>query len=80
MAKGDRLRAVVALRVPEQARAGERLDPHLAIERIGAVMIRQSVIDRWHEFSEPLEGRVNSMYLDVKGLVTTCVGNLIDTP
>ena len=43
-------------------------------------MIRQSVIDRWHEFSEPLEGRVNSMYLDVKGLVTTCVGNLIDTP
>lgn len=42
--------------------------------------MRQSVIDNWHRFSEPLEGRVNSMYLDVKGLVTTCVGNLIDTP
>lgn len=42
--------------------------------------MRRSVIDNWHKFSEPLEGRVSSMYLDVKGLVTTCVGNLIDTP
>lgn len=34
---------------------------------------------KWHEFSTPLEGRVLSMYVDVKGLVTTGVGNLIDT-
>jgi uncharacterized protein with NAD-binding domain and iron-sulfur cluster len=38
-----------------------------------------SVFNHWHEFSEPLEGRVHSMYLDVKGLVTTGVGNLIDS-
>ena len=31
-------------------------------------------------FTEPLEGVVRFMYLDVKGLVTTAVGNLIDTP
>jgi GH24 family phage-related lysozyme (muramidase) len=43
-------------------------------------MIRASVLQHYHEFSEPLEGRVHSMYLDVKGLVTTGVGNLIDTP
>lgn len=40
--------------------------------------MHKAVVDRWHEFSEPLEGRVHSMYLDVKGLVTTGVGNLID--
>ena len=33
----------------------------------------------WHQFSEPLEGRVHSLYVDVKGLVTTGVGNLIDS-
>jgi len=32
----------------------------------------------WHAFSEPLEGSVHWMYLDVRGLVTTGVGNLID--
>jgi len=30
------------------------------------------------EFSRPLEGRVHWMYLDIKGLVTTGIGNLID--
>lgn len=43
-------------------------------------LIRPAVLDAWHAFSEPLEGRVHSMYLDVLGLVTTGVGNLIDTP
>lgn len=42
-------------------------------------LIRPAVLDVWHAFSEPLEGRVHSMYLDVLGLVTTGVGNLIDT-
>jgi GH24 family phage-related lysozyme (muramidase) len=40
--------------------------------------MNQAVLTKWHQFSEPLEGRVHSMYLDVKGLVTTGVGNLID--
>lgn len=40
--------------------------------------LHQSVLEHWHEFSEPLEGRVHSMYLDILGLVTTGVGNLID--
>jgi GH24 family phage-related lysozyme (muramidase) len=39
-----------------------------------------SVHAAWHAFSEPFEGRVLSMYLDIKGLVTCGVGNLIDTP
>lgn len=38
-----------------------------------------SVHAAWHAFSTPFEGRVLSMYLDIKGLVTTGVGNLIDT-
>lgn len=33
---------------------------------------------RWIEFSTPFEGRIHWMYLDIKGLVTTGVGNLID--
>lgn len=37
-----------------------------------------SVRAAWASFSEPLEGRVLHMYLDVKGLVTCGVGNLID--
>lgn len=41
-------------------------------------MIRQAVLDAWHTFSEPLEGRVLSMYVDILNLVTTGVGNLID--
>jgi hypothetical protein len=36
------------------------------------------VRDLWHLYSEPLEGRVSWMYRDVKGLVTTAVGVLID--
>jgi hypothetical protein len=42
-------------------------------------MIHPAVLAKWHQFSEPLEGRVHSMYLDIKGLVTTGVGNLIDS-
>ena len=42
--------------------------------------MKQQVLDHYHEYSEPLEGRVHSMYLDILGLVTTGVGNLIDTP
>lgn len=37
-----------------------------------------SVRNGFLEFSRPLEGRVQWMYLDIKGLVTTAVGNLID--
>lgn len=40
--------------------------------------MRQAVIDSWHEFSIPLEGRVHHMYLDILGLVTAGVGNLAD--
>jgi hypothetical protein len=36
------------------------------------------VIDAWHTFSTPLEGRVPHMYLDILGLITCGVGNLID--
>jgi hypothetical protein len=42
-------------------------------------MLQQSVLDVWHSFSEPLEGRVPHMYLDVLGKVTCAVGILIDT-
>ena len=41
--------------------------------------MHQSVRDHWLEFNKPLEGRVPFMYLDVKGFVSTGVGNLIDT-
>lgn len=37
-----------------------------------------SVLNAWHTFSTPLEGRVPHMYLDILGLVTCGVGNLID--
>ena len=37
-----------------------------------------SATSRFRAFTEPLEGVVRHMYLDVKGLVTTGVGNLID--
>jgi hypothetical protein len=37
-----------------------------------------SVRNVFLQFSQPLEGRVYWMYLDIKGLVTTGVGNLID--
>lgn len=37
-----------------------------------------SVLAKWHQFSLPLEGYVDCMYVDVKNLVTTAVGILID--
>jgi GH24 family phage-related lysozyme (muramidase) len=37
-----------------------------------------SVSSRFKSFNEPLEGVVKFMYLDIKGLVTVGVGNLID--
>lgn len=40
----------------------------------------QSVRDAFLKVSEPWEGRVYHMYLDKKGLLTTAVGNLIDSP
>jgi GH24 family phage-related lysozyme (muramidase) len=40
--------------------------------------MHQAVLDIWHQFSEPLEGRVHWMYCDILGLITTGVGNLID--
>ncbi len=42
--------------------------------------MRPSVRARFLEFTAPLEGVVRWMYLDVKGLVTTGYGNLIDSP
>jgi GH24 family phage-related lysozyme (muramidase) len=39
----------------------------------------ESVSDNWVVFNEPLEGVLPFMYLDVRGLVTTGMGNLIDT-
>ena len=40
--------------------------------------MRSAVRERFVEFSRPLEGVVPWMYLDVLGLVTTAIGNLID--
>ncbi len=40
--------------------------------------LHASVKAAWHRFSEPLEGRVPYMYLDVKKLITVGVGLLID--
>jgi hypothetical protein len=40
--------------------------------------MHESVRDSFISFSEPLEGRVRFMYLDVKRLVSTGVGNLLD--
>lgn len=41
--------------------------------------MRPSVRSRFLEFTAPLEGVVRWMYLDVRGLVTTGYGNLIDS-
>ncbi|MFJ2775243.1 peptidoglycan-binding protein [Kitasatospora sp. NPDC087315] len=41
-------------------------------------MMQQSVQDAFIPFTEPLEGRVHFMYLDIKSLVSTGVGNLLD--
>ncbi len=40
--------------------------------------MRPTVAARFRAFNEPFEGVVKFMYLDVKGLVTIGVGNLID--
>ncbi len=40
--------------------------------------MKQSVRESFLNFTSPLEGVVPWMYLDVKGLVTTAIGNLID--
>ena len=38
----------------------------------------QSVEDAFFDFTTPLEGRVHFMYLDIKALVSTGIGNLLD--
>jgi hypothetical protein len=40
--------------------------------------MQASVSAAWRQFNEPIEGLTSWMYLDVKGLVTTGMGNLID--
>lgn len=40
--------------------------------------MQSAVRSVWRQFNEPLEGLTNWMYLDIKGLVTTGMGNLID--
>jgi hypothetical protein len=40
--------------------------------------VQQIVKDKWQEFSKKFEGYLPYMYLDVKGLVSTGMGNLID--
>lgn len=40
--------------------------------------MRKSVATVWFAFNTPFEGYCDYMYLDIKGLVTTGVGNLID--
>jgi hypothetical protein len=40
--------------------------------------MKDAVRAAWEPFNKPLEGRVQWMYLDVKGFVSTGVGNLID--
>lgn len=40
--------------------------------------MQPSVSNAWRAFNQPLEGLTSWMYLDVKGLVTTGMGNLID--
>ena len=40
--------------------------------------MKQSVVDSFYTWSKQFEGEIPWMYLDVKGLVTTGIGNLID--
>lgn len=35
-------------------------------------------LETWHEYSSPLEGRVNGLYTDIRELITCAVGNLVD--
>jgi GH24 family phage-related lysozyme (muramidase) len=39
-----------------------------------------SVVANWRAFNQPFEGVLNFMYTDALGLVTTGMGNLIDSP
>lgn len=41
-------------------------------------ILKQEMVDAWIDFNAPLEGRVRHAYRDVRGLVTTGLGNLID--
>lgn len=47
-------------------------------ERLKGTGMQVSVRNAWRGFNEPLEGLITWMYLDIKGLVTTGMGNLID--
>jgi hypothetical protein len=40
--------------------------------------MKESVRSAWIPFTEPLDTRLQFMYLDVKGLVSTGIGSLID--
>ncbi len=40
--------------------------------------MRQSVRDAFVSFTEKFEGSVPTMYVDIKGLITVAIGNLID--
>lgn len=40
--------------------------------------MQSTVRSAWRRFNEPLEGLTSWMYLDIRGLVTTGMGNLID--
>lgn len=42
--------------------------------------MRQVVVTRWLEFTEPLEGGCLCLYNDVRGLTTIAYGNLVNTP
>jgi hypothetical protein len=42
--------------------------------------MRSTVEAIWLAYSEDLEGRCTWLYCDVRGLVTTAIGNLVDTP
>jgi hypothetical protein len=51
---------------------------HRAQEQFEEAVLYQSVQEAFIPFSTRFEGRVTHMYLDVKGLVTVGIGNLID--
>jgi GH24 family phage-related lysozyme (muramidase) len=45
---------------------------------MGVELMKASVADKYTEFTTKFEGKLPFMYLDVKNLVTTGIGNLID--
>src|SRR5262249_1550380 len=57
--------------------AARRRSASLRLRQKGPAM-RDSVRTAFLPFSEPLEARVPFMYLDIKSLVSTGVGNLLD--